>query len=102
MLKNNILTGLAPDLLENGVDILEYADDTVLCIEHHFDKAINLKLLIYMFALMSRLKINFQNSEILCVGGDENILKSVCIAFCLQNWSFPHEIFGGFLLAIPL
>ena len=67
--KNNLFVGLAADLVENGVAILQYADDTVLCIEHDPDKAVNLKLLLYMFELMSSLKINYQKSEILCVGG---------------------------------
>ena len=67
--KNGLITGLAPELVENGVAILQYADDTVLCIEHDLEKAMNLKLLLYMFELMSGLEINFQKSEILCVGG---------------------------------
>ena len=37
--------------------ILQYADDTVLCVEHNPEKALNVKLLLYMFELMSGLKI---------------------------------------------
>ena len=57
--KNGLITGFAADLVENGVAILQYADDTVLCIEHDPDQALNLKLLLYMFEMMSGLKINF-------------------------------------------
>jgi hypothetical protein len=57
--ENELLVGLAPDLIHNGVAVLQYADDTVLCFSHDPDKAINLKLLLYMFELMSGLKINF-------------------------------------------
>lgn len=67
--KEKLLTGLAPDLIEGGVAILQYADDTVICFEHDKDAAINLKLLLYVFELMSGLKINFLKSEVLCVGG---------------------------------
>jgi hypothetical protein len=51
---------------------LQYADDTVICISHDPGKALNLKLLLYLFELMSDLKINYQNSEIFLVGGDNN------------------------------
>lgn len=57
--KNNLIKGLVADLVPNGVAILQYADDTVLCIEDDFDKAVKLKLLLYMFELMHGLKINF-------------------------------------------
>jgi hypothetical protein len=56
--ENCLLVGLAPDLIPNGVAVLQYADGTVLCISHEPDKAVNLKLLLYMFELMSGLKIN--------------------------------------------
>ena len=56
---NGLIDGLASDLVDKGVAILQYADDTILCIEHNPEKALNLKLLLYMFELMSGLKINF-------------------------------------------
>jgi hypothetical protein len=43
--QNDLLVGLAPDLIEKGVAIMQYADDTVICISHDPEKAINLKLL---------------------------------------------------------
>jgi hypothetical protein len=57
---NGLLIGLAPDLIDKGVAIMQYADDTVICISHDLEKALNLKLLLYIFELMSGLKINFQ------------------------------------------
>ena len=67
--KNNLFKGLAADLIPNRVAILKYADDIVICIEDNIDKAVNLKLLMYLFELMSGLKISFLKSEVLCVGG---------------------------------
>lgn len=63
--KNKLIVGLATDLIENGVAILQYADDTVkkLCIDHDTDRALNLKLLLYMFEMMYGLKIKFQKVE---------------------------------------
>ena len=69
--RNGLLCGLAPDLIENGVAILQYADDTVLCVSHDVDQAINLKLLLHMFELMSGLKINFDKSEVFVIGGGQ-------------------------------
>jgi hypothetical protein len=37
-------------------------------------KTRNLKLLIYMFEQMARLKINFDKSEVLPVSGDKTVL----------------------------
>ena len=46
---NNLVTGLALDLVEGGVAILQYADDAVLCFEKDIDQALNIKLLLYIF-----------------------------------------------------
>ena len=66
---DKLISGLCSEIIPNGVICLQYADDTVLCIEHDPDKAVNLKLLLYIFELMCGLKINFQKSEILTMGG---------------------------------
>ena len=91
---NGLITGLAPELVENGVDILQYADDTVICIEHDPEKALNMKILLYMFELMLGLKINFQKSEILCVGGDDDILTTYAAMFNCQIGDFPMKYLG--------
>ena len=74
--------------------ILQYADDTVICLEHDKNAAINLKLLLYMFELMSGLKINFLKSEIMCVGGDNNILATYADIFNCQIGHFPMKYLG--------
>ena len=60
--------GLIPHLVEGGVSILQYADDTILFLEHDLDKAVNMKLIICIFEQLSGLKINFHKSEIFCFG----------------------------------
>jgi hypothetical protein len=35
---NGLVVGLAPDLIENGVAITQYTDDTILSISHDFAK----------------------------------------------------------------
>ena len=41
--------GLIPHLVEGGVSILQYADDTILFMEHDIAKALNMKLILAFF-----------------------------------------------------
>ena len=92
--KNKLITGLASDLIQDGVAVLQYADDTIICLEHDVDKAVNLKLLLYTFEMMSGLKVNFQKSEILTVGGDDNVVKQYAELFNCDIGSFPIKYLG--------
>uniref|UniRef100_A0A453DWC1 Reverse transcriptase domain-containing protein n=1 Tax=Aegilops tauschii subsp. strangulata TaxID=200361 RepID=A0A453DWC1_AEGTS len=92
--KNKLIVGLAPDPIPDGVAVLQYADDTIICMEHDVEKAVNLKLLLYMFEMMSGLKINFQKSEILTVGGDESIIREYAELFNCDIGSFPIKYLG--------
>ena len=55
--------GLIPHLVEGGVSILQYADDTIIFMEHDLVKARNMKLVLCLFEQLSGLKINFNKSE---------------------------------------
>jgi hypothetical protein len=46
---NNLVTGLVDNLIPKGVAILQYADDTILCLQADEEKARNIKLLLYMY-----------------------------------------------------
>jgi hypothetical protein len=91
---NNFLTGLALDLIDKGVAIMKYADDTVLYLSHEPDKAVNLKLLLYLFELISGLKINYQKSEIFLVGGDNDIANFYADMFGCQIGTLPMKYLG--------
>ena len=56
--------GLVPHLVDGGVSILQYADDTVLFMEHDIAKARNMKLILCLFEQLSGLKISFHKSEL--------------------------------------
>jgi hypothetical protein len=43
--------------------------------EHCHKKDVNPKLLLYLFEVMSGLKINFSKSEVLVICGDNNVAK---------------------------
>jgi hypothetical protein len=60
--------GLIPHLVEGGVSILQYADCTILFMEHDLDKVVNMKLILCLFEQLSGLKINFHKSELFFFG----------------------------------
>jgi hypothetical protein len=62
------VSGLIPHLVDDWVCILQYADDTIIFLEHDLEKALNMKLVPYIFEHLSGLKINFYKSEIYCFG----------------------------------
>jgi hypothetical protein len=62
------ITGLVPHLVDGGLSILQFADDTIIFMEHNMDQAKNMKLLLCAFEKLSILKINFHKSELFCYG----------------------------------
>jgi hypothetical protein len=75
--------GIIPHMVDGGLLILQYMDNTVLSMDHDLDKAKNLKLLLCAFEKLSglkinfhkresRLKINFHKIEIFCFGDVED------------------------------
>jgi hypothetical protein len=57
-----------PHLVQDGLSILQYADDTMIFMGHDIEKARNMKLILSTFEQLSGLKINFHKSEIFCFG----------------------------------
>jgi len=57
------IEGVIPHLIQNGLSILQYMEDTVLFLSHDLPKATNMKLLLSLFEQLSGLKINFHQSE---------------------------------------
>ena len=57
------------DYHENGVNMLQYVDDTIFLIQDDENSARNLKFILTAFEQMSGLTINFHQSEILLFGG---------------------------------
>ncbi|WVZ88220.1 hypothetical protein U9M48_034764 [Paspalum notatum var. saurae] len=76
------VNGVIPHLVDDGLSLLQYADDTVIFLDHNLEMARNMKALLCMFEKLSGLKINFHKSEIFCFGQAKE---------CEQNYS---ELFG--------
>ena len=52
--------------------VLQYADDTIICLKHNIQGARNMKLLLYMYEMMAGLKMNFCKSEVLTINDEDN------------------------------
>jgi hypothetical protein len=66
------MSRVIPYLVRDGLSILQYADDTILFMEHNFEQAKNMKLLLSDFEQLSRLKINFYKSDFFYFGEAKN------------------------------
>ena len=65
--RSDQIKGLVPHLIEEGLSIMQYADDTILFLEDDLAQAQNLKLILCVFERISGLKINYHKSEIFFV-----------------------------------
>jgi hypothetical protein len=72
-----LITCFTLDLIDKSVVVLQYVDDTIFCIKHHIKQDVHFKLLLYMFELMSVLKITYLKSKIVIIGGD-NYVANLC------------------------
>jgi hypothetical protein len=63
-----LINGLVTHLVDEGVSILQYADDTILLLEDSLENTRNMKFILCLFEQVSGLKINFHNSEFFCLG----------------------------------
>jgi hypothetical protein len=68
--ENNLIKGLVPEYVDKGLAILQYADDTILCMEEDMESVQNMKLLLCFYEQMSGLNINFNKSEALMISHD--------------------------------
>jgi len=91
---NGLIYGLAENLIPNGVAILQYADDTIICLKDDIVVARNMKLLLYLYEVMSGLKINFAKSEIIMINGDNDKHLVYADLFNCQTGMFPIKYLG--------
>ena len=67
------IVGIVPHLVDGGLYILQYADDTILFMEHDLKKAKNMKLNLSAFEPLSDLKINFHKIELFYFGEAQDV-----------------------------
>jgi hypothetical protein len=76
--------GLVPHLVEDGLSILQYADDTIILLEDDLEKAKDMKLVLCAFEKLSGLKINFHKSELFSFGETKERATEYVKLFCCK------------------
>jgi len=89
-----LLSGVVPHLVDDGLSILQYADDTILFMDHNLEHAHNMKTILCAFERLSCLKINFHKSEIFCFGEAKNYKSQHMELFGCNPGSFPIRYLG--------
>jgi hypothetical protein len=88
------IEGVIPHLVDDGLSILQYANDTILFMDHDLEKARNLKLLLIVFEELSDLKINFHKSEVFYFGEAKDNESQYEQLFGCKKGSFPFKYLG--------
>jgi hypothetical protein len=91
---NNLLCGSGDHIIEKGVVVLQYTDDTIICLKHDIKGARNMKLLLYMYGLMAGLIINFSKSEVITISDEDNWDGKYADIFNVQVGTFPIKYLG--------
>lgn len=66
--RNGVLGGIVPHLVEGGLSHMQYADDTILFTTTEEGDILALKFLLFCFEEMTGMKINYQKSEVYVLG----------------------------------
>jgi hypothetical protein len=91
---DGLIEGVIPNLVAGGLSIVQYADDTILFMEHDLKKAQNLKLILLAFEQLSGLKINFHKSELFCFGEALDEVNAYANLFGCGQGQFPMRYLG--------
>ncbi|WVZ95111.1 hypothetical protein U9M48_040913 [Paspalum notatum var. saurae] len=88
------VNGVIPHLMNDGLSILQYADDTVIFLDHNLEMARNMKALLCVFEKLFGLKINFYKSEIFCFGQAKECENDCSELFGCRVGTFPFRYLG--------
>jgi hypothetical protein len=87
--------GVIPHLVDDGLSILQYADDTIIFLDHDLEQAKNLNLPLCAFEQLSGLKINFHKSEIFCYGAAKEMEPFYTSLFGCNSGAYPFRYLGS-------
>jgi hypothetical protein len=88
------IDGLVPHLVDDGLSIWQYADDTILFLEDDLERAKGLRPVLSAFEMLSSLKINFHKSELFCFGEVKNKSEEYIWLFGCNEGDFPFRYLG--------
>jgi hypothetical protein len=86
------IVGVIPHLVDDGISILQYADDTIIFMDHDLNNAQNMKLLLCAFEQALGLKIVFHKNELFCFGQAQEVVEQHTYLFVYQEGVFPLNI----------
>jgi hypothetical protein len=92
--RNNLIARLLPQVIDGGVINLQYADDTLLFLKDDLEMANNLKWLLLCYEQMTGMSINFDKSDLLTIGMEEDRMNDFAKVFCCKKGSSPLSIWG--------
>jgi hypothetical protein len=88
------IKGLVPHLVEGGLSHLQYANDIVIFLALEEQSILHTKFLLYCFENMSGLKLNYQKSDVIVVGGSEEEQSNVAVLFNCNIGNLPMKYLG--------
>jgi hypothetical protein len=88
------IQGVDPHLVDEGLSVLPYADDTIIFMDNDLERAKNMKFLLCAFEQLSGLKINFHKSELFCYGTANANQAEYTQIFGCKVGSFPFRYIG--------
>jgi hypothetical protein len=88
------ITGFMNSLYPEGVLSLQYAYDTLLFLKHDTTNAGILKCIMVCFEQLSRMKINYNKSDLVSMNLDEDETIGYAKIFCRKVGSFPFKYLG--------
>jgi hypothetical protein len=84
--EGGFIKGLVPNLVEGGLTHLQYAYDTIICLEVDENSIAHTKFLLYCFESLSSLKINYHKSEVMVMGvSDEESARIGNVLNCKEG-----------------
>jgi hypothetical protein len=89
-----LIDGLVPHLVEDGLSILQYADDIILFLDDDLEKVKGLKLVLSAFEKLSGIKINLHKSELFCFGETRNRSGEYVELFGCKEGELPFRYLG--------
>ena len=92
--ESGLIKHLVQNLLEEGLVMLQYADDTIFMFQDDLDSARNLKNLLCIFEHLSGLKINFLKSEVFCCGNAKDMGNVYTSIFTCVEGVLPFRYLG--------
>jgi hypothetical protein len=81
-------------LVDDGLSILQYADDTIIFMDNDLERVKNMKLLLCAFEQLLGLKINFHKSELFCYRVAKANQNEYAQIFGCNVGSFPFGYLG--------